>query len=114
VFPVRYSSQYFIVSIFEIPPKLEGQVPTRAGWSPGHWVPFPSPLTTRRATVELILTRLHIVARQLLGKDVVATNTDLTIEELLKAWLSMRFVSYEGKLVVPGISCLTLDWTILF
>jgi hypothetical protein len=38
-------------------PNLEGQVPIfmslRTGWpsyTPGHWVPFSSPLTTRRAT----------------------------------------------------------------
>jgi hypothetical protein len=41
-------------------PNLEGQVPEfispRTWWpryTPGHWVPFPSPLTTRRATVEV-------------------------------------------------------------
>jgi hypothetical protein len=37
-------------------PNLEGQVPSGTGWlsyTPRHWVPFSSPPTTRRATVEV-------------------------------------------------------------
>jgi hypothetical protein len=50
---------YFTVSS-ETPPNLEGQVPylysTETGWpsyTPELWVPFRSPLTTRRAKVEV-------------------------------------------------------------
>jgi hypothetical protein len=38
-------------------PNLDGQVPVFI--SPRHWVPFSSPPTTRRATVEIFETRLH-------------------------------------------------------
>jgi hypothetical protein len=39
-----------------------------------------------------------VVARQWLGKNVIAaTNTHVTIEELLDASLSMRSVSNQGK-----------------
>jgi hypothetical protein len=41
----------FNYPIFWDSPNLEGQVPVLM--SPGHWVPFSSPLTTRRATVEV-------------------------------------------------------------
>jgi hypothetical protein len=41
---------------------------------------------------------LPIVARQRLGKNVIAaTNTHSTIEELLDASFSVGSVSYEGK-----------------
>jgi hypothetical protein len=50
----------FIVRILETPPTWRARslylYPPGTGWSsytPGHWVPFPSPLTTRRATVEV-------------------------------------------------------------
>jgi hypothetical protein len=49
-----------------------------------------------------------IVARQRLDEYTAATNTDVTIEELLKAWFPLRFVLFEGKLVLPRISCLIL------
>jgi hypothetical protein len=49
---------YFIVPFLETPPTWRtGSLylyPPGAGWprySSGHWVPFPSPLSTRRATV---------------------------------------------------------------
>jgi hypothetical protein len=35
-------------------------------YTPWHWVPFPSPFTTRGATVEVIRTLLHIVEASLL------------------------------------------------
>jgi hypothetical protein len=41
--------------------------PPRTGcpsYTPGHWVPFPSPLTTRRATVELFYPHTPVAARQ--------------------------------------------------
>jgi hypothetical protein len=48
----------FIVPILETPPTWRARspylYPPETGWpryTPGHWVPFPSPLTTRRATV---------------------------------------------------------------
>jgi hypothetical protein len=41
-----------------------------------------------------------IVARQRLSKNITAaTNTRVTIEEILNALFSLRFVSYEGKVV---------------
>jgi hypothetical protein len=50
---------YFTLS-FEIPPTWRTRCPyvypPGTGWpscTPGHWVPFPSPLTTRRATAEI-------------------------------------------------------------
>jgi hypothetical protein len=50
---------YFAVSL-ETPPSWRSRslylYPPGTGWpsyTPGHWVPFPSPLTTRRATVEV-------------------------------------------------------------
>jgi hypothetical protein len=43
----RDSRPYFIIPILETPPTW------RTRYTPGHWVPFPSPLTTRRATVEV-------------------------------------------------------------
>jgi hypothetical protein len=39
-------------------PNLEGQVPVFI--SPRHWVPFSSPATTRRATVELFKVTLQL------------------------------------------------------
>jgi hypothetical protein len=48
-----------------------------------------------------------IVARQRLRKNVTAvTNTHATIEELLDTSFYMRSMSYQGKLVLPRISCL--------
>jgi hypothetical protein len=51
------SRPYFIVPILETPPtwmtRSPYSYPPGTGWpryTPGHWVPFPSPLTTRRAT----------------------------------------------------------------
>jgi hypothetical protein len=56
----RDSRPYSIVPILETPPTWRARSqylnPPGTGWpryTPGHWVPFPSPLTTRRATVEL-------------------------------------------------------------
>jgi hypothetical protein len=58
---VRWVSRlYFIVPILETPPTWRAKslylYPPGTGWpsyTPGHWVPFPSPLTTDRATVEV-------------------------------------------------------------
>jgi hypothetical protein len=45
-----------------------------------------------------LYTYPHIVARQRLGKNVIAaTNTHATIEELLEASFSVRSVSYQRK-----------------
>jgi hypothetical protein len=51
---------YFIVPLLETPPTWRARspylYPPGTGWpryTPGHWVPFPSPLTTRLATVEV-------------------------------------------------------------
>jgi hypothetical protein len=56
----RNSRPYFIVPILETPPTWRTRspylYPPGTGWpsyTPGHWVPFPSPLTTRGATVEV-------------------------------------------------------------
>jgi hypothetical protein len=55
------SRPYFIVPILETLPTWRARslylCPPGARWpryTPGHWVPFPSPLTTRRATVEVV------------------------------------------------------------
>jgi hypothetical protein len=60
VFEPEASIPYFIVPILETPLTWRDRSPYSyipgTGWpsySPGHWVPFPSPLTTRRATVEV-------------------------------------------------------------
>jgi hypothetical protein len=54
------SRPYFIVPILETPPTWRARSPylyppgTRyPRYTPGHWVRFPSPLTTLRATVEV-------------------------------------------------------------
>jgi hypothetical protein len=54
----RDTRPYFIVQIPETPSTWRARspylYPPGTGWAsytPGHWVPFPSPLTTRRATV---------------------------------------------------------------
>jgi hypothetical protein len=54
------SRPYFIIPILETPLTWRARspylYPPGTGWpkyTPGHWVPFPSPLTTRRATVEV-------------------------------------------------------------
>jgi hypothetical protein len=54
------SRPYFIVLILETPLTWKARspylYPPGTGWLsyiPGHWVPFPSPLTTRRAAVEV-------------------------------------------------------------
>jgi hypothetical protein len=50
-------------------PNLEGQVsvcPSRTEWpsyTPGYWVPFSSPLTTRRTTVEVSNPPPHVFNR---------------------------------------------------
>jgi hypothetical protein len=56
----RDSRQYFIVPILETPPTWKASslylYPPGTGWpiyTPGHQVPFPFPLTIRRATVEV-------------------------------------------------------------
>jgi hypothetical protein len=56
----RDSTPYFTVPILEIPvtcrPMSPYLYPPGTEWpsyTPGHWVPFQSPLTTRRATVEV-------------------------------------------------------------
>jgi hypothetical protein len=56
----RDSRPYFIVPIHENPPTWRAMSPylyrPETGWSrytPGHWVPFKSPLTTRGTTVEV-------------------------------------------------------------
>jgi hypothetical protein len=61
------SRPYFIVS-FETPPTWRARspyvYPPGTGWpiyTPGHWVPFLSPLTTLRATVEGSFTVLLII-----------------------------------------------------
>jgi hypothetical protein len=55
----RYSRPYLTVPILETPPTWRTRTPyfypPGTGWpryTPVHWVPFPSPLTTRMATVE--------------------------------------------------------------
>jgi hypothetical protein len=54
------SRPYFIVPILETPPTWRARspylYPPGPGWpkyTPGHWVPFPTPLTTHRTTVEV-------------------------------------------------------------
>jgi hypothetical protein len=56
----RDSRPYFIVPILETPPTWKVRslylYPPGPGWpryTPGHWVPFLSPLTTCKATVEV-------------------------------------------------------------
>jgi hypothetical protein len=58
---LRDSRPYFIAPILKAPPTWRTRspylCPPETGWpryTPGHWVPFPSPLTTRRATVEVL------------------------------------------------------------
>jgi hypothetical protein len=53
----RDSRPYFIVPIIETP--LTWRARSRYLYPPGHWVPFPSPLTTRRATVEVFYPASH-------------------------------------------------------
>jgi hypothetical protein len=62
----RDSRPYFIAPILETRPTWRARspylYPPGTGWpsyTPGHWVPFPSPLTTRRDYGGGILTRLH-------------------------------------------------------
>jgi hypothetical protein len=57
----RDSRPYFVVPIIGTSPTWRSRspylYPPGTGWpryTPGHWVPFPSPLTTRRATVEIL------------------------------------------------------------
>jgi hypothetical protein len=60
-------------------PNLEGQVSVFISprnrvtqlysYTPGHWVPFLSPLTTRRDDGGGILTRLHTGTRHVVGKS---------------------------------------------
>jgi hypothetical protein len=48
-------------------PRFPYLYPPGTGWPnyiPRHWVPFPSPSTTRRATVEVIRTLLHTLEGQ--------------------------------------------------
>jgi hypothetical protein len=54
------SRPYFIILFLRFPqpggPGTRIYIPQEQGgprYTPGHWVPFPSPLTTRRATVEV-------------------------------------------------------------
>jgi hypothetical protein len=51
----RDTIPYFIVPILETPPTWRARSPYLypPDLPPGHWVPFLSPLTTRRATVEV-------------------------------------------------------------
>jgi hypothetical protein len=56
----RWIQEHILLSQFLRLPNLEGQVPVfispGTGWlryTPGHWVPFPTPLTTRKAAVEV-------------------------------------------------------------
>jgi hypothetical protein len=56
----RGSHDYILLSQFRDAPNIEGQVPVlysqRTGWpsyTPRHWVPFYSPVMTRRATMEV-------------------------------------------------------------
>jgi hypothetical protein len=57
----RGTNDHILFSQIRDSPNLQGQVPVfispqRTGWAgytPRHWVPFPLPPTTRRATVEL-------------------------------------------------------------
>jgi hypothetical protein len=75
----RDSRPYFIVPILETPPTWRARspylCPPGTGWpsyTPGHCVPFPSPLTTRRATVEV----LHAAStRQSVTQQVTVTVT---------------------------------------
>jgi hypothetical protein len=70
----RDSRPYFIVPILETPPTWRARspylYPPGTGWpsyTPGQWVHFPSPLTTRRDYGGDILTRLHTGKRR--GED---------------------------------------------
>jgi hypothetical protein len=56
----RESIPYFIVPVLETSPTWRARspylYPPLTGWlrcTPGHWVPFPSPLTSCRATMEV-------------------------------------------------------------
>jgi hypothetical protein len=56
----RGCQDHILLSQFETPPNWRARFPylypSGTGWpryAPGHWDPFPSPLTTRRATVEV-------------------------------------------------------------
>jgi hypothetical protein len=69
----------------------------------GMYITAPEPISTAyfidpfRESVCLYVYPF-IVARQRLGKNItVATNTQATIEELLDAKFSTRFVSYQMK-----------------
>jgi hypothetical protein len=62
----RDSRSYFIVAILETPPTWRARSPYLyppgtgyPSYTPGHWVPFMSPLTARRDCGGGILTRLH-------------------------------------------------------
>jgi hypothetical protein len=66
------SKLYFIVPILETPPTWKASCPylypQGTGWpsyTPGHWVPFLSPLTTRRDYGGGILTSLHTGKREI-------------------------------------------------
>jgi hypothetical protein len=93
----RDSRPYFIVQFLVNPPTLRARspylYPPGTGWpsyTPRHWVPFPSPLTTRRATVEVFypastresfyMSKLKlelIYDRQLVGQSVLVPGTHL-------------------------------------
>jgi hypothetical protein len=65
-FESRRAHDHILLSKIRDSPNLESRFPylypPGTGWpsyTPRHWVPFPSPFTTRRATVEVIRTLLH-------------------------------------------------------
>jgi hypothetical protein len=67
----RRTHDHNLLSQIRDPPNLEARspylYPSRTGWpsyNPRHCVPFPSHFATRRATVEMIRTRLHILEGQ--------------------------------------------------
>jgi hypothetical protein len=62
---------HILLSQIRYSPNLEARYPDLyppgTGWpsyNHRHWVPFPSPFTTRRDTVEVIRTRLHALEGQ--------------------------------------------------
>jgi hypothetical protein len=50
----RRTHDHILLSQIRDSPNLEPRSPGWPSYTPRHWVPFPSPFTTRRATVEVI------------------------------------------------------------
>jgi hypothetical protein len=67
----RRTHEYILLSLIRGSPNLGARSPYLyapgtwcPSYTPRHWVPFPSPSTTRRATVEVIRTRFHTLGGQ--------------------------------------------------